>query len=151
MTTENLTLLNGFTKKIDWIEARQKTLAEGIANADTPGYRPSDLVPLDFKELLGGSTSKLSLAAAGRSDTLSPLPPTSLGGTNASHLDANGSKLEQRAADSKAQRKTYETAPVGNAVVLEEQLLKMGENFADHRMMTNLYQKNIDMLKLSVK
>ena len=27
---------------------RQQVLASNIANADTPGYRPRDLTPLDF-------------------------------------------------------------------------------------------------------
>lgn len=150
MTTENLRLMQGFTQKIGWIEARQKVLAEVIANADTPGYRPTDLVKLkesdlNFKDLLGGSTSRLSLAA-GQSGGLSA-PEASR--TDTGHMNING--LSEPAPKGQKQKRTYETAPAGNAVVLEEQLLKMSENYADHRLMTNLYQKNIDMLKMSVK
>ncbi len=150
MTTENLRLMQGFTQKIGWNEARQKVLAEVIANADTPGYRPKDLIALKesdlkFKDLLGDSTSRLSLAA-GQVGGISA-PDTAR--TSAAHMDING--LSEPAPKGKPQKRTYETAPAGNAVVLEEQLLKMSENYADHRMMTNLYQKNIDMLKMSVK
>jgi flagellar basal-body rod protein FlgB len=150
MTTENLTLMQGFTKKIGWNETRQKLLAEVIANADTPGYRPHDLVKLNesdlkFKDLLGGSTSRLSLA----SGQAGGLAGTEMGRTNAAHMGSGG--VTDPGPESKKVRRNYETAPAGNAVVLEEQLLKMGENYADHRLMTNLYQKNIDMLKISVK
>lgn len=148
MTTENLTVMKGFTQKIDWLESRQKVLAQNIANADTPGYRPGDLVPLNFKDVLKKSTSSLSLATAGGSAPASP----QLAGSNPAHMGLNGVAGGAKAdPKDKPQRNTYEVSPDGNSVVLEEQLLKMGENYADHRMMTNLYQKNIDMLKLSSK
>lgn len=148
MTTENLTVMQGFAQKMGWIEKRQKVLAQNIANADTPGYRPTDVVPLDFKGLMKRTTSPLSLSSAGQ--VTSPKAP-SLATTNPAHLNVNGQAGGNAPVKDKKQRVTYETAPAGNAVVLEEQLLKMGENYADHRLMTNLYQKNMDFLKGSLK
>ena len=151
MTTENLTVMRGFTDKIGWLESRQKTLAQNIANADTPGYRPLDAVPYQFKDILAmSSTSKLSLATGQAAGGMTPAAPK-LAGTDGAHMNINGMQGDTQEPDNKKQRQTYETAPVGNSVVLEEQLLKMGENFADHRLMTNLYQKNVDMLKMSTK
>ncbi len=150
MTTENLTVMRGFTDKIGWLESRQKTLAQNIANADTPGYRPIDAAPLEFKDLVAkSSTSKLSLAAGQNGPASGPASPR-LNNTDQAHMNLNGSASEKE-PDTKTQRRTYETAPAGNAVVLEEQLLKMGENYADHRLMTNLYQKNVDLIKSSLK
>lgn len=60
MTTENLTLMTGLLKKIDWLEERQKVLAQNIANADTPNYQAQDVAPLDFKELVDISERKTS-------------------------------------------------------------------------------------------
>ncbi len=139
MTTENLSLMQGMLHKMSWLEERQKVLAQNIANADTPNYRPQDLTPIDFKGLLGNSTSSVSLAA--------PKMAT----TNEKHLSSGGASGTSGQTDAKKQKKTYEVAPAGNSVVLEEQLLKMNENVTDHRLITNLYQKNIDMLKLSLK
>lgn len=151
MTTENLTVMRGFADKIGWLESRQKTLAQNIANADTPGYRPMDAVPYDFKDILAmSSTSKLSLASGQTGPTAGPGTPK-LENTDVAHMNVNGTAGEAQEPDNKKQRRTYEVAPAGNSVVLEEQLLKMGENYADHRLMTNLYQKNVDMMKLSVR
>ena len=151
MTTENLTVMRGFTDKIGWIESRQKTLSQNISNADTPGFRPMDAVPYEFKDLLSmSSTSKLSLAAGQVGGSGRPSLPK-LENTDKAHLNNQGLPGDVQEPDNKKQRRTYEVAPAGNSVVLEEQLLKMGENYADHRLMTNLYQKNVDMLKLSVK
>lgn len=146
MTTENLAVMQGLTKKMDWLENRQKVVAQNIANADTPGYRPHDIAPLDFKDLLGSSASKLSMGG-GAARVAAP----SLAGTNSQHMSLGGASGNDRSPAEKAVKNSYETAPVGNAVVLEEQLLIMGNNYAEHRMMTNLYQKNVDMMKASLK
>jgi len=37
-------------RRLAWLESRQRVLAQNIANADTPGYRPRDLRP--FAEAL---------------------------------------------------------------------------------------------------
>jgi flagellar basal-body rod protein FlgB len=39
-------------RRLGWLETRQRVLAQNIANADTPGYRPRDLT--DFRRLLAG-------------------------------------------------------------------------------------------------
>lgn len=152
MTTENLTLLQGFNTKIDWLEQRQKTLAANIANSDTPHYRPNDLVAPDFKDLLKKSTSHLSLTAAG-GQVATPASPSSpqLAATNAAHMGLDGVDAGKTNTKGEAQKQTYEIAPAGNSVVLEEQLMKMSQNYTDHQLMTNLYAKNISMLKTSLK
>lgn len=139
MTTQELTLMQGMVKKMDWLEERQKVLAQNIANADTPDYRPMDVTPPDFKDLLGVSTSSVSLSAPGLSTT------------DIKHLGLGGASGSSAEPDAKKQKNTYEVAPASNSVVLEEQLLKMNQNVTDHRLVSTLYQKNIDMLKASLK
>ena len=53
-------------------------------------------------------------------------------------------------SEEQQQRDTYETQPSGNAVVLEEQLLMANDTVGDHRMMTNLYQKNLNLLRIAL-
>jgi flagellar basal-body rod protein FlgB len=150
MTTENLAVMQGLTKKMDWLENRQKVVAQNIANADTPGYRPHDIAPLDFKDLLGSSASKLSISAGNGAGAGSISAP-GLATTNSAHMALGGGSAGDAKLVEKESKNPYETSPAGNAVILEEQLQKMGENYADHRLMSNIYQKNIDMMKLSLR
>lgn len=146
MSLDNLTVLNAMTSKMMWLEQNQKELSSNIANADTPGYIPRELKKQDFKQLLESSASSISLAGTG-----SALSNPGMDMTNRKHLNATGHLEGAPQSKQSAQKQTYETAPAGNAVVLEEQMLKMSENYADHRLITNLYQKNIDMIKMSTK
>ena len=49
------------------------------------------------------------------------------------------------------QKQTYETAPSGNAVILEEQLIKVAKTQDDYQTMANLYRKHMDMFRLAVR
>lgn len=138
MTTQDLNLVQAMVQRMNWMEQRQKVIAQNIANADTPNYQPQDLVKQDFRGLLGSSTSSASLTGV------------QLASTNSQHVGGSASPSDAT-YDPKNQRKAYEVAPAGNAVVLEEQLLKMNENMTDHRFISNLYQKNIAMLKSTLK
>lgn len=153
MTTQNLTLLNAMVQKMDWLEERQKVIAQNIANADTPGYRPNEITPINFKAILSKSSSSLSLGAgiAGMGAGNMGSAAAGLAVTNAGHMNLGGAAGSASSAQEKQQKKTYEVAPAGNAVVLEEQLLKMNETYTDHRFITNLYQKNIDLLKTAIR
>ena len=141
MTTQDLTVLKAAISKMHWSESRQKVLSQNIANADTPNYTPMDIKPLDFKTLLKGSASSLPGTGGG----------VSLTGTNAKHISLDGGSGSSATAPAKAQKNPYEVSPSGNAVVLEEQLLKMNQNYMDHRLTSTIYQKNIDMIKSSIK
>ena len=48
------------------------------------------------------------------------------------------------------QKETYEVAPSGNAVIIEEQLLKAGQNVMDYNLMVNVYQKQVSMLRTAL-
>jgi flagellar basal-body rod protein FlgB len=130
MDFTKIPLIERLTERMGWLGAREKTLAQNIANADTPGYQPRDLKPLDFDAELR---------------KLTPIEPLR---TSARHL--NGTKPLVDGFDPKKDKETYETAPVGNAVVVEEQMMQVSETQVNHNMMTNLYRKHIDMLKMAI-
>lgn len=138
--TQDLTLMTSLTKKMDWDEQRQKVIAQNIANADTPHYMAQDLTPLNFKELLGSSASKLPMTASSGLTT-----------TNPKHITVGNTSGSGGNATEKNQKNPYETSPSGNAVILEEQTLKLSQNVADHEFMTNLYQRQVQFLKESTK
>lgn len=151
MPTNDLALFKALYTKMDWLEARQRVIAENISNANTPGYKPRDIAPLNFKDVLSSSASTLPLRAAG----VSLNAGAALGGigparTDPAHMSAGGATGGSNAVQEQQQRDTYATLPSGNAVVIEEQLIKANETMVDHRMMTNVYQKNLNMLRVAM-
>ena len=54
-------------QRLAWVDRRQELLAQNVANANTPGYRPQDLA--GFSGLLGSialaQTSTMHISAAG--------------------------------------------------------------------------------------
>ena len=133
----DITLFASVRKRLSWLTQRQEVLAQNIANADTPNYRPQDLAPVDFSSML---TSEINKGKSGVS-------AVSVAVTNESHLPNAGSKLN---ANSNAQKRTYEVAPSGNAVIMEEQLMKAGENAMDYNLMLNVYQKQVSMMRIAI-
>ncbi len=128
---DNLNILKMARAKMDWLSQRQEVLAGNVANADTPRYLPRDIKPLNFKEVLSGSSAPAVHAAA----------------TNAQHI------VPEMGPDPfKAQsvRRTYESSPDGNAVVLEEQMAKIGESKGSYELAASLYQKHLRMIRTAV-
>lgn len=131
MDYSKLTLFNMMQTKMGYLAERQDLLARNIANIDTPGERPRDLKELDFSRLASMQANKLKMRM-----------------TSSLH---NGGipKMPDDFRDVK-QRKTYETTPVKNAIVLEEQMAKVAETQMQYQMTTNLYKKTTEMFKLAI-
>jgi flagellar basal-body rod protein FlgB len=137
MTTENISLFKAISAKMDYLNQRQKVISQNIANADTPNYRPLDVKDADFRKTLGSILQEDSKSVT----------PVSLETTNALHMPpANEPPKGQEGK----QKKVYEVAPVGNAIIMEEQLLSSNKTMADYSLMTSLYQKNISMIKMAL-
>lgn len=130
---QNIGLLTALGAKMGYLERSQEIVAQNVANADTPGYKPKTLTSVDFAQLIGHGVPSDQLAV----ET-----------TNAGHL-ANGG-MKPGDSKSRPQKLTYEVAPAGNAVILEEQLVKANEVKMDYDLMVNLYTKNINMLRMAI-
>ncbi len=131
MDLDKLTLFGLMKGKIRWLSQRQEVLAQNIANADTPGYKPSDLKAFDFKSMVEAPQSTLNMSA-----------------TSASHL--SGRRQSIGVARVVEQDRSYETMPNGNAVVLEEQMAKIAETQLSYKLATELYRKHIGMIKTAI-
>ncbi len=129
MDLNQIGLFVGLTKRMSWLTQRARVLSQNIANSDTPGYTARDLKPMSFRDALGASGPRLEMAATRPGHIVQA-------GAAASSVKETGSRKD-----------TYESAPTGNSVVLEEQMVKMAENQLDYRLITNLYRKNVDLLK----
>jgi flagellar basal-body rod protein FlgB len=130
MDLNKLPLFDLLIRRVGWLGQRQDLLAQNIANADTPDYLPQDLQPIDFRRALQDAT------------TLTPAR------TQANHLAGAGDA--NRAFRVIDQRLPYEAAPNGNAVILEEQLMKVAETQMDYQLMTNLYRKQLGMIRITL-
>ena len=130
---EKPSLLQLFAKRMDWLSQRQALTTSNIANADTPNYVPQDLRADGFRKLLlnqGGPRLEASLTREGH------IRPTGGSGTELPTVDDPD---------------IYEATPSGNAVVLEEQMVKMNLINTDYTLVVSLYKKQITMLKMAVK
>lgn len=118
-------------QRMNWHSQRQEVLAQNIANADTPRYVPKDLVPMKFREMLQRENMVVNMDA-----------------TDPGHLPGRRKRIrdftEERAY------KPFETAPAGNAVVMEEQMGKLNENQMAQKLTTELYKKHLNNIRVAI-
>ena len=120
--------------RLEWTQSRQKVLAENVANADTPGYRARDLRPLKFEppgEGAGPGVRPVALATTERGH-IAGLGPTS----NSFRSQSDG--------------RLYEVRPTGNAVNLEEEMMKVAANQMDFQTATALYTHSLNLIKIAL-
>jgi flagellar basal-body rod protein FlgB len=132
MTLDNIALLQAMGAKMNYLDHRQKIIAQNIANADTPNYRPKDLTEVDFGRVLAKVTKDRTVRMTA---------------TKLNHLPANNGLSDPR---NTKQRNTYEVAPAENSVILEEQMIKANKLSMDHGLMINLMKKNIGMIRMAL-
>lgn len=117
--------------RMRWLGERQVVLGQNIANADTPDYRPKDLRDDAFARLakdLAAAPARLALQVS-----------------DAAHLRPSpGGRLDLGVRE---QDRTFETAPNGNAVVLEEQMAKTARTAMDYQPSSDLYRKYLGMVR----
>ncbi len=132
MDLSKIPLFDMLTRRMNWLNSRQRVLSNNIANANTPDFTPLDLKKLDFRKLVLDRTTAPQLQLAkGRGGHLNGLLPP---GVPHKTMLAPG----------------HETTPAGNSVILEEQLMKMAETRADYRTTSNLYRKHVGMIKTAL-
>ncbi|MFO1189270.1 MAG: flagellar basal body rod protein FlgB [Alphaproteobacteria bacterium] len=124
-------LMTALTQRMGYLAQRQTVIAQNVANADTPGYQPKDVKPIPFEKVLKAQ------------DMRGPRV------TQANHIAPEPRHAAGR-AKGEAQKTTYETSISGNAVVLEEQMMKVAEIQSEYNLATNLYRKHLAMLKTAL-
>jgi flagellar basal-body rod protein FlgB len=132
MPISDLPALSILRTKMQWHQERQHVLSENVSNSNTPNFKPRDLVEPKFDPGTG--------SVAGGSATL-PMARTSAG-----HISADGSdpSFDQN------RRAGFLTQPAGNAVNLEDEMLKVSANQMDYAAVTSLYSKSIHLLKTAI-
>lgn len=131
MDLSNLPIFSLMGRRMSWLAQRQTILAHNVSNADTPDFKPLDLTKQSFRNMLDGSSS----------------PNVTMRHTSAAHIQPTRQPDAFRKDKSSD---TYETTMTGNAVVLEEQLMKVSETQGAYNLATNLYRKHVKMLKMAI-
>lgn len=132
MAINDLPVLSALRTKMQWHQERQRVLAENISNSDTPNFKPRDLVEPKF-DRNGASPAVMGSLAMMR--------------TSPSHIAPAGGGQSSFAQDAKG---GFQTRPAGNAVNLEDQMLKVSANQMDYAAATSLYSRSLGLLKTAI-
>jgi flagellar basal-body rod protein FlgB len=127
MPISDISIFSMLRTKLHWNQERQRLLAENVANADTPEFRPSDLAPPKFD------------AGAG-------VAPVTLLRTSPAHM----ASADSAAAFDTRGGGDFEVVPTGNAVSLEDEMLKVAANQMDFQAATALYTRGLGLLKTAI-
>lgn len=122
MAVGGIALLEQLKTRMQWHQARQRLLAENVANADTPKFQPHDL----------------------RAPVLSGAPDR-LARTNPGHMTLDGG----RGFDPRDPHR-FEKTPSGNAVNLEDEMMKVAQNQSDYALAASLYSKSLSLMKIAI-
>ena len=129
MSLGDFPLLNLLQQKMSWLNDRQGVLSRNIANSSTPGFKPMDLNSKDFASAVTEATR------------------SGLTTTNAMHLrnksSVGGSFRAVVTPDS-------QSSPDGNAVVVEEQMMKVAETQMAYAEAAGLYKKMYSMWRTAL-
>ena len=132
MAINDLPTLSMLRTKMQWHQERQRVLSENVSNSDTPNFKPRDLVEPKFGP--GG------VAGPGSLGSLAMMR------TSGSHIAPPGA--DQSFAENR--KVGFETRPAGNAVNLEDEMLKVSANQMDYAAVTSLYSKSLHLLKTAI-
>ena len=126
MAIADIPIFSMLRTRLAWAQERQGVLAQNVANADTPHFRPRDLAPPNFERALAPHV-QLALTEPGHL----------LGST-----DGQGFRSERVTG--------YGTIPSGNAVSLEDEMMKVAANQMDYQAAASLYSRSLALLKTAL-
>lgn len=129
MAITDLPLFSMLRTRMQWHQERQRLLAENVANADTPNFRPHDLAPLRFDRSLPQVASLM------------------LERTESGHIASSEGASGQFAM---SRFGGYEVRPTGNAVNLEDEMIKVAANQMDYQAATTLYTRSLGLIKAAI-
>ncbi len=129
MDMNGVPLFSLLSGRMSWLSHRQSLLAQNVANADTPNYVARDMKAMNFERMVAGQSSGNSLSL-----------------TNARHiapLSSSGGGDEEDAVGEGG-------SPTGNAVSIEQEMIKLSETQIQYQAATNIYQKAVNMFRTAL-
>ncbi len=133
MAITDIPILSMLRTRLEWAQQRQRVLSENVANSDTPKFRPRDLVAPKFDEPAKVASAAVSNVALARTES------GHIGG-----LSLSGASFR---SESKG---NYDVRPTGNAVNLEDEMMKVAANQMDYQAATALYTRSLNLIKIAL-
>jgi flagellar basal-body rod protein FlgB len=133
MQIADIPLLGMLRERMSWLNARQDTLSQNVANADSPGYLARDLKPMNFEDMMkrvNGESQSSGLTT-----------------TNPLHINISASQPGNYAGEDAPDT---EASVTGNTVSLESEMIKVSDTQAQFQAATNLYSKAISMMRTAI-
>ena len=132
MAITDIPILSMLRTRLEWAQQRQRVLSENVANSDTPHYRARDLTAPKFEE-----PSQVSPA------TVSTVSLTRTASGHIGGIGSSGSAFQ-------TEKGNYEVRPTGNAVNLEDEMMKVAANQMDYQAATALYTRSLNLIKIAL-
>lgn len=130
MDLSRISLFSLLGKRMAFLGRRQEILSQNIANANTPGYRAKDIREDGFKSMLAGHAPSLTLKA-----------------TDAAHIGMPPPAVPTAEV---VESPDTPAGPDGNTVELQDEMVKVGETAAQYQMVTSLYRKQLNMIRIAI-
>jgi flagellar basal-body rod protein FlgB len=129
MPISNTSIFSMLRTRMQWHQERQRLLSENVANADTPNFKPRDLSQPKFDRTRPGATE------------------VTLARTSAAHIGSSAAASGKFQLDRRAE---FDVRPTGNAVSLEDEMLKVASNAMDYQAATALYSRSLGLIKAAL-
>lgn len=117
-------------QKADWLSVRQSTLAQNVANANTPGYKAKDVVP--FESILDNTSLSMMVS-------------------NSQHMNISGGTGRAAEMPKVEENANGDSTYTRNTVSLENELMKLGETNSQFALNTGLIKSFNRMIMASLK
>jgi flagellar basal-body rod protein FlgB len=145
MDLNQISLFKMANRQMDYLNERQKVLAQNIANANTPDYMPKDLQEPSFSQILKNN-QKSKLAVTNSAHISGAVPKLAMMQTD----QVNIGKPQESSAFKIIKTKPYEVSPDNNGVILEEQMAKVGETKSAYDKVTQIYKSYMSLIKTTI-
>ena len=131
----DLSVFQMLNSRLNMLETRQKTVAENVANANTAGYVPNDVDMASFERVLERQNTPRVGGVSVRT-------------THSGHIAGTAPAVSDlRTSASPDSEITMD----GNAVVVEEQMLRLNQIRTDFDTAMSLYQKGLSLIRLAAR
>lgn len=132
MAITDIPIFSMLRTRLEWAQQRQRVLAENVANSDTPRYRARDLTAPKFEEPTQVTSAMVSNVALTR--------------TAENHI--GGASLS--GTTFRTEKPNYEVRPTGNAVNLEDEMMKVAATQMEYQAATALYTRSLNLIKTAL-
>ncbi|MCR5879079.1 flagellar basal body rod protein FlgB [Phenylobacterium sp. J367] len=138
MDIGDIPLFSMLRGRLSYLSERQKLIAQNVANSDTPGFRPKDLKQFAYN-------------APARAPAGGLRPAGVQAVTQPGHMVSSSASSAASRGFQETKSEVIETTLDGNAVSLEEEMLKMSEARMSYDAAIGFYQKSMNLLRMAAR